>query len=156
MLGSASSGFVLRCGALIGALVLIVLVVGGGVAAGRATGSGARALFVVSATGGSARELAPVPALALSPDQSAAIAAEAQPDGTVSLVVRELGSGGEQTIFVTPPGQDRAAPLGFGEAVWPIPATVVFDWLDGSPCTPAGTSCALARLESVQIGRAHV
>jgi hypothetical protein len=150
MLGSASSVFVVRCGALIGALVLIVLAVGGGVAAGRATGSGAGALFVVSATGGSARELAPVPALALSPDRNAAIAAEAQPDGTVWLVVRELGSGAEQTIFVMPPGQDPAAPLGFGEAVWPTPATVVFDWLDGSPCTPAGTSCALARLESVR------
>jgi hypothetical protein len=132
------------------ALVLIVLAVGGGVAAGRATGSGAGALFVVSATGGSARELAPVPALALSPDRSAAIAAETQPDGTVSLVVRELGSGAEQTIFVTPPGQNPAAPLGLGEAVWPTPATVVFDWLDDSPCTPAATNCALARLESVR------
>jgi hypothetical protein len=121
MLGSASFVFVVRCGALFGALVLIVLAVGGGVAAGRATGSGAGAVFVVSAAGGSARQLAPVPALALSPDQNAAIAADAQPDGTVSLVVRELGSGAEQTIFVTPPGQDPAAPLGFGEAVWPNP-----------------------------------
>jgi len=150
MLGSASSVFVVRCGGLIGALVLIVLALGGGVAAGRATGSGAGALFVVSATGGSARQLAPVLALALSPDQNAAIAAEAQSDGTVSLVVRELGSGAEQTIFVAPPGQDPAAPLGFGEAVWPTPAPVVFDWLDDSPCTPAAKNCALARLESVR------
>jgi hypothetical protein len=150
MLGSASSVFVVRCGALFGAFALIVLAVGGGVAAGRATGSGAGGLFVVSATGGSARQLAPVPALTLSPGQNAAIAAEAQPDGTVSLAVRELGSGAEQTIFVTPPGQDPAAPLGFGEAVWPTPVTVVFDWLNESHCTPAGTSCALARLESVR------
>ena len=151
MLGSASSVFLVRCHAVVGALVLIVVVVfGGGVAAARATGSGTGALFVVSATGGPARQLAPVPALALSPDQNAAIAAEAQPDGTVSLVVRELGSGAEQTIFVTPPGKDPAAPLGFDEAVWPTRATVVFDWLDDSPCTPAATNCALARLESVR------
>jgi hypothetical protein len=150
MRGSASSVLVVRCGALSGALVLIVLAAGGGVAAGRATGSGAGALFVISAVGGSARELAPVPAFALSPGRSAAIVAEAQPDGMVSLVVRELGSGAERTIFVMPPGWDTAAPLGFGEAVWPTPANVVFDWLDGSPCTPAGTSCALARLERVR------
>ena len=49
-----------------------------------------------------------MPALALSPDQNAAIVTEAQPDGTVSLVVRELGSGTQQTIFVTPP---RRIPL---------------------------------------------
>jgi hypothetical protein len=141
---------VVRVGALVGALTLIVSVVGGGVAAGRATGSGAGALFVVSATGGSARELAPVPALALSPDQNAAIVAEAQPDGTVSLVVHELGSGAEQTIFITPPGRDPAAPLGFGEALWPTPAHVVFDWLDDSPCTPPATNCATSRLERVR------
>ena len=91
-----------------------------------------------------------MPALALSPDQNAAIVAEAQPDGTVSLVVRELGSGTQQTIFVTPPGRDPAAPLGFGEAVWPTPAHVVFDWLDDSPCTPPATNCALSRLESIR------
>jgi hypothetical protein len=150
MLGWASSVFVVTREAFIGALVLIVLAVGGGVAAGRETGSSAGALFVVSATGGSARELAPVRALALSPDQKAAIVAETQPNGMVSLVVRELGSGAGRTIFVTPAGQDPTAPHGFGETVWPTPVLVVFDWLDDSPCTPAATTCALARLESVR------
>ena len=148
--GSVSSAFVVRFGSLVGALMLIVSVVDGGVAAGRATGSGAGALFVVSAAGGSARELAPVPVLALSPDQNAAIVAEAQPGGTVSLVVRELGSGAQHTIFNTPRGRDPAAPLGFGEAVWPTPTPVVFDWLDDSPCTPPATNCAMSRLESVR------
>ena len=61
-----------------------------------------------------------------------------------------LAAGHEQTIFVTPPGRDPAAPLGFGEAVWPTPAHVVFDWLDDSPCTPPATNCALSRLESIR------
>jgi hypothetical protein len=110
-------------------------------------------LLVVAAGGGAVRVLSSTPALALSPDRARALVTVRTADSGDALAVRVLVSGAEQIVFVAPPehlpsGSHDPAQR-FGEAVWPTAETIVFDWIDDSPCTPPGTGCVVARLEKV-------